>query len=98
MLSQFGQAMKVDINRAFATVEEKDVKIKSVIEGFGTLTQQNVASLDTSLRDQVKAEIVDLRQHLTVSVLEVLRQSTCSSPSSCSSLSPIARCSPCAGP
>ena len=61
MLNQVGQAMKADINKAFATVEDNDVKIKSVIEDLGALTQQSVASLDTSLREQVKAEIVDLR-------------------------------------
>ena len=57
MLNKLGQAMKADIDRAFATVEENDVQIKSVIEDLGALTQQSVANLDTSLRDQVKAEI-----------------------------------------
>ena len=56
--------MTVDIIRAIATVEETDVKIKSVIEDLGTLTQRSVSSLDTSLRDQVKAEIVDIRTAL----------------------------------
>ena len=61
MLSIAGNAMKADINKAFATVEENDTKIKSVIKDLGTLIQQSVASLDTSFRDQVKAEIIDLR-------------------------------------
>ena len=61
VFNQVGQAMKADINKAFATVEENDIKIKTVIEDLGAITQQSVASLDTSLRDHVKAEIVLLR-------------------------------------
>ena len=38
MLNQVGVAMKADINRAFATVEENDIKIKSVIEDLGAVT------------------------------------------------------------
>ena len=64
MFNHVGQAMKAEIDRAFATVQENDGKIKSVIEDLGTLTQQSVASLDTSLRDQVKEDIVDLRTAL----------------------------------
>jgi len=64
VLYQVVQAMKADIKMAFTAVERNDVKIKSVIEDLGALTQQSVASLDTSLREQVKAEIVDLRTAL----------------------------------
>ena len=53
MLDQVGIAMKADINWAFAIVEENDIKIKSVIEDLGAVTQQSVASLDTSLCEQV---------------------------------------------
>ena len=56
--------MKADIETAFTTVEDNDVKIKSVVEDLGALTQQSFASLDTSLREQVKAEIDDLRTAL----------------------------------
>ena len=51
MLNQVGQAIKADINKAFATVEDNDIKIKSVIEDLSALTQESMASLDTSLRD-----------------------------------------------
>ena len=51
MLNQVVIAIKADINRALHIVEEKDIKIKSVIEDLGAVTQQSVASLDTSLRD-----------------------------------------------
>jgi hypothetical protein len=61
ILNQVGIAMKAEINRAFATVGENDIKIKSVIKDLCAVTQQSVASLDTSFREQVKAEIIDLR-------------------------------------
>ena len=61
ILNQVGIAMKAEINRAFATVGENDIKIKSVIKDLFAVTQQSVASLDTSFREQVKAEIIDLR-------------------------------------
>ena len=60
MLNQLGIAMKAYINRAFAIVEDNDIKIKSVIEDLGAVPQQSVASLDTSRRDHVKAKIIDL--------------------------------------
>ena len=44
MLNQVGIAMKADINRACATVEKNDIKIKSVTVDLGAVTQQSVAS------------------------------------------------------
>jgi hypothetical protein len=72
MLNQIGHQLRSDINKALATVETNDIamkewstlkfaKIEAVIEELAAVSQQSVASLDTSLREQVKAEIVDLR-------------------------------------
>ena len=45
MPNQVGIAVKVDIKRAFANLEENDIKIKSVIEDLVAVTQQSVAFL-----------------------------------------------------
>ena len=72
LLNQIGHQLRNDTNQALSTIESNDIavkewstvkfsKIEGIIEDLAAVRQQSVASLDTSLREQVKAEIVDLR-------------------------------------
>ena len=51
MFNPIGHQLRSYINKAFATVETNDIAIKGVIEDLAAVSQQSVASLDTSLRE-----------------------------------------------
>ena len=62
MLNQIGHQLRNDTNQAMATIEGNDIgmkdvlttrfsKIEGIIEDLAAVSQQSVASLDTSLRE-----------------------------------------------